>query len=182
MFTSLQQWQRHPVRQQFVATSQIYIHSKLLIVDDRIAIVGSANINDRSMIGDRDTELAVRIEGVDLVDGEMDGRVVKVRTSCSEPSVHDQNHFAKCASNQPQPFLCRSIRSGIQAHSHAPRALMAAKFWRGILVRGWRCFCSRSTRQSKSTRPRDSPNGSTGFLCGSHQSLWHTLPARPGQH
>ena len=40
-------------------TEQIYVHSKLLIADDRVAILGSANINDRSMWGDRDSELAV---------------------------------------------------------------------------------------------------------------------------
>ena len=36
-------------------TEIIYIHSKLMIVDDRIALVGSANINDRSLLGNRDT-------------------------------------------------------------------------------------------------------------------------------
>ena len=42
-------------------TEQIYIHSKCMIVDDRYAIVGSANINDRSLLGKRDSELAVMI-------------------------------------------------------------------------------------------------------------------------
>ncbi|MFT3734548.1 MAG: hypothetical protein QM776_05950 [Rhodocyclaceae bacterium] len=42
-----------------VRTEQIYIHSKLLIADDRHAIIGSANINDRSQTGKRDSELAV---------------------------------------------------------------------------------------------------------------------------
>ncbi len=37
----------------------LYIHSKLMIVDDRIAICGSANINDRSQEGDRDSELCI---------------------------------------------------------------------------------------------------------------------------
>jgi len=36
----------------------IYIHSKLMIVDDEYLIMGSANINERSMSGTRDTELA----------------------------------------------------------------------------------------------------------------------------
>lgn len=40
-------------------TEQIYVHSKLLIVDDRKMIVGSANINDRSLLGTRDSEIAV---------------------------------------------------------------------------------------------------------------------------
>jgi phosphatidylserine/phosphatidylglycerophosphate/cardiolipin synthase-like enzyme len=41
---------------------QVYVHDKLLCVDDRVLIIGSANINDRSMLGDRDSEVAVRIE------------------------------------------------------------------------------------------------------------------------
>ena len=38
-----------------VVENQIYIHSKLLIVDDKICICGSSNINDRSMLGSRDS-------------------------------------------------------------------------------------------------------------------------------
>ncbi len=41
---------------------QIYIHSKLLIVDDEKVLLGSANINDRSMKGNKDSEFAVIIE------------------------------------------------------------------------------------------------------------------------
>ena len=37
----------------------IYVHSKLMIVDDRKCIIGSANINDRSQMGDRDSEVCV---------------------------------------------------------------------------------------------------------------------------
>ena len=40
----------------------MYIHSKLMIVDDCRVIIGSANINDRSMLGDRDSELAILVE------------------------------------------------------------------------------------------------------------------------
>lgn len=36
----------------------IYVHSKMMIVDDESIILGSANINDRSMAGCRDTEIA----------------------------------------------------------------------------------------------------------------------------
>lgn len=39
------------------ALVQIYVHSKLLIIDDRIALIGSANINDRSLLGSRDSEV-----------------------------------------------------------------------------------------------------------------------------
>lgn len=43
-------------------TEIIYVHSKLMIVDDCRAIIGSANINDRSLLGNRDSELACIIE------------------------------------------------------------------------------------------------------------------------
>ena len=33
-----------------------------MIVDDDIVIIGSANINDRSLLGDRDSEIAVRVQ------------------------------------------------------------------------------------------------------------------------
>lgn len=39
----------------------IYVHSKLIIVDDSLAILGSANINQRSLAGSRDTEIAVSV-------------------------------------------------------------------------------------------------------------------------
>ena len=37
----------------------IYVHSKMMIVDDSYIIVGSANLNQRSMSGSRDSEIAV---------------------------------------------------------------------------------------------------------------------------
>ena len=37
----------------------IYIHSKGMVVDDEYVIIGSANINQRSMEGTRDTEIAM---------------------------------------------------------------------------------------------------------------------------
>ncbi|URD81121.1 phospholipase d [Musa troglodytarum] len=33
-----------------LVTNQVYVHSKLMIVDDQVALVGSANINDRSLL------------------------------------------------------------------------------------------------------------------------------------
>jgi len=37
----------------------IHVHSKGMIVDDEYVILGSANINQRSMEGTRDTEIAM---------------------------------------------------------------------------------------------------------------------------
>jgi len=44
-------------------TEIVYLHSKLMIVDDLSAIIGSANINDRSMRGSRDSELCLLVQG-----------------------------------------------------------------------------------------------------------------------
>nr|WP_320134078.1 phospholipase D-like domain-containing protein [uncultured Holophaga sp.] len=55
-------------------TEQVYVHSKTFIADDRVAIVGSANINDRSELGDRDSELAVLIHDSREVQVMLDGR------------------------------------------------------------------------------------------------------------
>ena len=38
----------HAQMQTQAVTEMIYVHSKLMIVDDKWAIIGSANINDRS--------------------------------------------------------------------------------------------------------------------------------------
>lgn len=37
----------------------VYIHSKFAVFDDTVAIIGSANINSRSLDGSRDTEIAI---------------------------------------------------------------------------------------------------------------------------
>lgn len=42
-----------------------------MIVDDRLAIIGSANINERSQRGDRDSELASVIRDTDMIDGSV---------------------------------------------------------------------------------------------------------------
>lgn len=55
-------------------TELIYIHSKCLIIDDNYLLLGSANINDRSMVGHRDTELAMVIHDRHKVSGTLDGQ------------------------------------------------------------------------------------------------------------
>ncbi|WP_369991192.1 phospholipase D-like domain-containing protein [Pseudomonas xanthosomatis] len=57
-----------------VVTEQIYVHSKLMIADDRVAILGSANINDRSLNGQRDSELAAIIRDTQPVKAKLDGK------------------------------------------------------------------------------------------------------------
>ncbi|KAH9914591.1 phospholipase D/nuclease [Fomitopsis serialis] len=52
----------------------VYIHSKVMIVDDRRVVMGSANINDRSMKGNGDSEIALVIEDEDMIETTMDGK------------------------------------------------------------------------------------------------------------
>lgn len=54
-------------------SEELYIHSKLLIADDRVVICGSANFNDRSQLGYHDSEIAVIIEDPTPVESTMNG-------------------------------------------------------------------------------------------------------------
>jgi len=59
------------MRGDVLVTEEVYIHAKVLIVDDRLAIIGSANINERSQRGERDSELAAVIRDTDMINGQV---------------------------------------------------------------------------------------------------------------
>lgn len=58
-FFSLRQW--GVMENGNIVTEQLYIHAKTIIVDDRAVLIGSANINERSMLGIRDSEVAALV-------------------------------------------------------------------------------------------------------------------------
>jgi hypothetical protein len=60
-----------------LVSEQIYVHTKVMIVDDQLVICGSANINDRSMRGTRDSEICAIIEDRNYVDSLMNGKPYK---------------------------------------------------------------------------------------------------------
>lgn len=124
-----------------VRTEQVYVHSKLLIVDDRIVIVGSANINDRSLAGGRDSELAVMLMDLNAVDAPIDGRnPIKVRRLAHELRKDLwHKHFALGAANdivRPASQLSRVLErpadpatwQAIQAVANANLNAYAAVF------------------------------------------------------
>lgn len=76
-FYSLRQWGRLGPRKTLV-TEQLYIHAKCMVVDDRIALIGSANINERSMLGNRDSECAAVVRDTDMVWSKMNGKPYQV--------------------------------------------------------------------------------------------------------
>jgi phospholipase D1/2 len=117
----------------FVVTEQIYIHSKLMIVDDAVAIIGSANINDRSLTGNGDTEIAAIIvdtEGVQLSD--LGSPTMKVQTRKFARELRQQlwmKHFGFLMdSSGPEDTkyfrsIDRAARRGVKSPhlAHPPR-------------------------------------------------------------
>ncbi|KAA6413790.1 MAG: phospholipase D [Lasallia pustulata] len=71
-FYSLRSWGKIGPNKQLV-TEQLYIHAKIMVVDDRCAIIGSANINERSMLGSRDSECAAVVRDTDMLWSTMAG-------------------------------------------------------------------------------------------------------------
>lgn len=72
-FFSLRSWGK--IGPNKVLTSeQLYIHAKCMVVDDKIAIIGSANINERSMLGNRDSETAAIVRDTDMIWSTMGGQ------------------------------------------------------------------------------------------------------------
>ena len=49
-----------------------------MIADDRVVICGSANLNDRSQLGDHDSEIAIIVEDSTAVDSYMNGQPYRV--------------------------------------------------------------------------------------------------------
>ncbi|KAI1499882.1 hypothetical protein F5X99DRAFT_419663 [Biscogniauxia marginata] len=76
-FFSLRNWGRIGRHKQ-IMTEQLYIHAKTIIVDDRVALIGSANINERSMLGNRDSEVAAVVRDTNMIWSTMAGRAYQV--------------------------------------------------------------------------------------------------------
>ena len=76
-FFSLRKWDKIN-NKTVLTTEQLYIHAKTIIVDDRVALIGSANINERSLLGDRDSECAAIVRDKDMIWSTMAGRPYQV--------------------------------------------------------------------------------------------------------
>lgn len=78
-FYALRQWGKIGPRK-CLTTEQLYIHAKCMVVDDRSVIIGSANINERSMLGSRDSEVAAIVTDQEMVPSFMGGKPYDVGT------------------------------------------------------------------------------------------------------
>ena len=76
-FYSLRQWGKIGPRK-CLTTEQLYIHAKCMVVDDRTVIIGSANINERSMLGSRDSEVAAVVTDTKMLPSFMGGQPYEV--------------------------------------------------------------------------------------------------------
>lgn len=75
---SEQGWDYESNEADHIVSELLYIHSKLLIADDKIVLCGSANINDRSLAGDHDSEIAMVIEEPVAFDSVVGGQAAPV--------------------------------------------------------------------------------------------------------
>ncbi|CAF3097631.1 unnamed protein product [Rotaria sp. Silwood2] len=73
----------HDILMGRLITEIIYVHSKLMIIDDRMAICDSKNINDRSLVGNRDSEFCIVINDLEEEDGRLNEEAVLVGKFCS---------------------------------------------------------------------------------------------------
>ena len=54
-----------------------------MIVDDRMCICGSANINDRSLHGKRDSEFCLVVNDTEMIESKLNGQIQLVGQFCS---------------------------------------------------------------------------------------------------
>ncbi|KAF8737923.1 hypothetical protein AX14_012197 [Amanita brunnescens Koide BX004] len=96
----------------------LYIHTKLMIVDDRRVIMGSANLNDRSQKGDGDSEIALVVEDVAQIPSRMGGKPYMVSSFATSlrrklfrehlglipPQTPDPKHQRVSSNMKPAPY------------------------------------------------------------------------------
>ncbi|CCG82002.1 putative Phospholipase D1 [Taphrina deformans PYCC 5710] len=77
-FFGLRGWGKVGEDPKVLVSEMVYIHAKCMIVDDRAAIIGSANINERSQRGNRDSEVAAVVRDTDMMESTMGGEAFQV--------------------------------------------------------------------------------------------------------
>ena len=113
-------------------TEQIYVHSKLVIADDRCAILGSANINDRSLLGDRDSEIALYIKDSTPAQMEIPGGK---KTQVSK-GIHNlrvklwRKHFGLASGNLGKIGSAKDVYDHLKGGEMAAWLPFEEAFWR----------------------------------------------------
>ena len=88
---------------------QIYVHSKLMIVDDKYTIIGSANINDRSMKGNTDSEVCIKYTDQEDRNGDLSEFAKSLRSQLLTQFTKRPN--SKKPENKKLDFKSESLAS-----------------------------------------------------------------------
>lgn len=137
-------------------TEQIYVHSKLLIADDRVAILGSANINDRSQLGDRDSELAVIVSGTVSTPAPVNGK--KQHPVCPEIKALRGKLWRKL-------FALDATDKGVKVR---PAALLGSLIDEPASPETWKAI------QKQAQKNSDAYREAFTFIPGDDVSIWPT--------
>eukprot|EP00455_Lapot_gusevi_P006671 TRINITY_DN12856_c0_g1_i3.p1 TRINITY_DN12856_c0_g1~~TRINITY_DN12856_c0_g1_i3.p1 ORF type:complete len:369 (-),score=47.71 TRINITY_DN12856_c0_g1_i3:44-1030(-) len=120
----------HTLRQHAVlpaaghVTNLIYVHSKTMIVDDRHVLIGSANLNDRSLMGVRDTELSVHCYLNETNADENSEDRIEIQMN-GEPFV-----ASKLVHNLRMDLMREHL--GLPANDTSMEDVLSDKFWRDV--------------------------------------------------
>ena len=113
-------------------TRSVFVHSKVLMVDDIYLVVGSANVNDRSFMGDRDSELGVLLtDDTDTVESTMAGKSFHAGRTVREYRLRTFRGFLGRADGTPDDDIIDPIESGFDVWTSVAkenRRLLTAVF------------------------------------------------------
>ncbi|OIV94369.1 hypothetical protein TanjilG_25431 [Lupinus angustifolius] len=116
----------------------IYVHSKGMIVDDEYVILGSANINQRSMEGTRDTEIAM-------------GAYQPKHTWASKRSKpHGQARFINLEVHGYRMSLWSEHIGGIEKCFEEPESLECVRRLRSLGELNWKQYAAEEVTEMKS--------------------------------
>jgi phospholipase D1/2 len=108
----------------------IYVHSKMVIVDDAIAIIGSANINQRSLDGARDSEIVL-------------GSWQPAHLATKESIAHGEVHGYRL-------HCWASILGEMEDVFRDPASVKCARRVNEIAEKNWKVFCSDQVQDMQS--------------------------------
>lgn len=95
----------HDIINSVPVTEMIYIHSKLMIVDDDYVLLGSANINDRSLKGTRDSEIAMIVTDEEKSLGIIDDHQTEVSQIVKDLRIRLLKEHLGMLNGNTNPYL-----------------------------------------------------------------------------
>ena len=88
-FFSLRNW---GILNEKVVHSQVYVAASIIIADDRLAIIGSADANDQGMCGIQDSNVGIRVEDTTPISIQLGGRQYEASRFAHELRMNLMRH------------------------------------------------------------------------------------------